>query len=95
MPSLSATADCQALAQIEEAFTRFQNIVNHDDTRQFHSTQLQDVRAAALEIQKRLAAKRSSRNLRRLQPLLDGLAHYSKAIEVLCNGTPYLPWVWV
>ncbi|KAH6663538.1 hypothetical protein B0J14DRAFT_683261 [Halenospora varia] len=32
--------------------------------------------------------------MRRLMPLFSGLEHYSKAIEVLCNGTPYLPWLW-
>lgn len=32
--------------------------------------------------------------MRRLAPLFDGLGYYSKTIEVLCSGTPFLPWVW-
>ncbi|KAF2812552.1 uncharacterized protein BDZ99DRAFT_413355, partial [Mytilinidion resinicola] len=32
--------------------------------------------------------------MKRIQPLLDGLERYSKVVEVLCNGTPYLPWIW-
>jgi hypothetical protein len=26
--------------------------------------------------------------------LLRGMEHYSKVVEVLCNGTPYLSWIW-
>jgi len=86
--------DSQALSQIDQAFKTFYNAVSQDDARVFNSTQLGDVRAAALDVQRRLAAKQSSRNLRRLQPLLEGITHYSGAVEVLCNGTPYLPWIW-
>ncbi|KAI8722914.1 NACHT domain-containing protein [Fusarium sp. LHS14.1] len=32
--------------------------------------------------------------MRRLEPLFTGLGYYSKTIEVLCNGTPYMPWIW-
>jgi hypothetical protein len=32
--------------------------------------------------------------MRRLTPLLNGLEHYAKVIDVLCNGTPFLPWIW-
>lgn len=86
--------DGQALSQIDQAFRSFRNAVSQDDARAFASSELKDVRDAALKVQRRLAAKQSSRNLRRLQPLLDGIAHYSGAGEVLCNGTPYLPWIW-
>ncbi|PSN61329.1 hypothetical protein BS50DRAFT_534675 [Corynespora cassiicola Philippines] len=30
----------------------------------------------------------------RLQPFLHGMEHYAKVVEVLCNGTPYLSWIW-
>ncbi|EUC41875.1 hypothetical protein COCMIDRAFT_57997, partial [Bipolaris oryzae ATCC 44560] len=30
----------------------------------------------------------------RLDPFLRGMEHYSKVVEVLCNGTPYLAWIW-
>ena len=33
--------------------------------------------------------------MRRLQPFFDGLDRYSKVIEILCNGTPYLSYIWV
>ncbi|KAF2728956.1 ankyrin [Polyplosphaeria fusca] len=30
----------------------------------------------------------------RLQPFLQAMEHYAKVVEVLCNGTPYLSWIW-
>ncbi|KAI1634576.1 hypothetical protein F4809DRAFT_506210 [Biscogniauxia mediterranea] len=32
--------------------------------------------------------------MRRLGPLFKGLEHYAKVVDVLCNGTPYLAWIW-
>lgn len=32
--------------------------------------------------------------MQRLVPLFTGLGYYAKSIEVVCNGTPYLPWIW-
>ena len=81
--------------EVVEAFERFRRTVTHTDEVQFQSTTLRDVWKAAREVEARLAAKQSLRNLRRIRPFLDGLDQYSKAIEVLCNGTPYLPWIWV
>jgi hypothetical protein len=83
-----------ALSKIEDAFTRFKATVSPNDARQFHQTELRDVRSAAHELEKQLAAKGECRALVRLNPLLKGLGHYSEAMSVLCNGTPCLPWVW-
>lgn len=90
-----AAVSGQARVTIDQAFERFANTVTPDDRREFQDTHLEDVRNAALQIEQELAARRSLRNMRRLYPFLQGLEHYSKSIEVLCNGTPYLPWIWV
>ena len=84
-----------ALAKIEDAFGRFKDSVSPKDAHQFRNTELKDVKDAAKDIEKRLAAKGEQRGLKRIEPLLKGLDHYSKAVEILCNGTPYLPWIWV
>lgn len=55
---------------------------------------LKDVRDAAIQIERQLRARRTQRNMARLDPFLRGVEHYSKVVEVLCNGTPYLSWVW-
>ncbi|KAI9674908.1 MAG: hypothetical protein M1822_009011 [Bathelium mastoideum] len=84
----------QARLTIQHAFDRFSASVTPEDRRDFNSAALQDVRNAALLVEKQLAARRSLRNMRRLQPFMHSLEHYSRSIEVLCNGTPYLPWIW-
>jgi len=80
---------------MKEAFERLQLKVSPKDAREFQCTTLQDVYTAARKIERELAARQCLRNMRRLNPFFDGLERYSKAIEVLCNGTPYLPWIWV
>ena len=84
-----------ALAQVENAFNRFRQTVSSKDANTFNRTELRDVRDAAKEVERQLAARGENRALRRIEPFLNGLGHYSEAVGVLCNGTPYLPWVWV
>lgn len=90
LPASSA----QARLVLQVAFERFAKIVSPDDRRVFNETRLQDVREGALQIERQLRARRTQRNMARLEPFLRGMEHYSKVIEVLCNGTPYLSWAW-
>lgn len=83
-----------ALHTIREAFEDLERIVTPADAKEFGDSTLQNVQKAALEIENRLGARRSLRNMRRIMPLFTGLQYYSKSIEVLCNGTPFLPWIW-
>ena len=78
-----------------DAFDRLKSIVTKDDARSFQSTTLQDVRIAALDLENQLGERQSLRNMRRIQPFLAGLERYASAVDTLCNGTPYLPWIWV
>lgn len=85
-----------AIAQrtVREAFEDLEKTVSPADSRDFQVTTLENVQKAALEIENQLAARQSLRNMRRLMPLFSGLGYYAQTIEVLCNGTPYLPWIW-
>lgn len=91
----NASPSPQARIHFEDAFNRFEQTVNFDDKREFQLTTLKDVREAARQIERDLGDRGCLRNMRRLQPFFDGLDRYSKIIEVLCNGTPYLPYIWV
>lgn len=93
MPPFATLSASQPPA-FKEAFERLQGTVTFSDAREFRSTTLKDVFAAAQEIERKLAARKSMCNMRRIQPLLDGLQLFSGPVEVLCNGTPYLPWIW-
>lgn len=80
---------------IEAAFKRLEQTVSHDDARDFHNTELKHVRQAALDIEKSQRERKSLRNMRRIEPLLTGIQQYAGPLETLCQGTPYLPFVWV
>lgn len=92
---MGSNASPQARLVFEKAFERFEQSVSFDDRREFQSTTLKDVKEAARQIEQDLGNRGCLRNMRRLQPLFEGLERYSKVIEVLCNGTPYMPYVWV
>ncbi|KAM0377473.1 hypothetical protein ACHAPY_006630 [Fusarium culmorum] len=83
-----------ARSTIKIAYDELDRTINPDDKRNFANISLQDVRDAALKIENQLAARQSLRNMHRLMPLFRGLEHYSKVVDVLCNGTPFLPWIW-
>lgn len=83
-----------AVHLIEQAFQELEKCATPIDARTFRNTTLGDVRKAALQLEKQLEARQASCNMRRLEPLFNSLEHYSKPLEVLCNGTPYLPWIW-
>ena len=77
------------------AFERLKDLMSKDDVRAMASTTMDDVWTAAKEIERQLELRRSLRGLRRIQPFLAGIEQYSKVVEVVCNGTPYLPYLWV
>ncbi|RMJ17032.1 hypothetical protein CDV36_003297 [Fusarium kuroshium] len=79
---------------IRTAYDELDRTITPGDKRDFGKTTLQHVRQAALDIENQPAARQSLRNMRRLMPLFQGLEHYSKVVDILCNGTPYLPWIW-
>ncbi|KAI8622934.1 hypothetical protein F5Y19DRAFT_468906 [Xylariaceae sp. FL1651] len=80
---------------LERACNRFQNDVSVEDARMITSTsKFDDVTHAIRQIERQLAARQELRNFDRLAPFLSAIENYSKALEVACNGTPYLPWVW-
>ena len=78
-----------------QAFDEAKTAFSPEHSEGFSSVDLQDVYKASLRIDDELASKRRIRNLRRLRPFFEGLERYSKVIEPLRNGTPFLPWIWV
>lgn len=76
------------------AFEELERTITPADSHDFPKTTLEHVRKAALDIENQLAARQCLRNMRRLRPLFHGLEHYAKVVDVLCNGTPYLAWIW-
>ncbi|KAL7964170.1 hypothetical protein HDV63DRAFT_398832 [Trichoderma sp. SZMC 28014] len=94
MSLLRLPVSTAARQTLQTAFKDLERTITPADSRDFRDTTLQNVRDAALEIERQLAARGLLRNMRRLMPLFRGLEHYSKVMETLCNGTQYLPWIW-
>ena len=82
-----------AMRTIREAFEELERTVTPSDAKEVENSTPQKVQLAALETENRLGAYQSLRNMCRIMPLFTGLQHYSQSIEVLCNGTPFLPWI--
>lgn len=82
-------------SSFQAAFTRLEATVSEEDARTFQHTTLEDVWTSVREVEKRLQERQQSRALRRIESFLKGINQYADVMGVLCNGTPYLPWIWV
>jgi hypothetical protein len=80
---------------IKDAFTKFEALISVDDARLFKSTTLADVRKAAHIIERDQSQRRCLRNMKRIEPFFDAVRKLSGTIETLCQGTPYLCFIWV
>lgn len=84
----------QAQQVIQRAFKELEGAVSVADARQFRDTTIQDVQEACRILENDLGDRGLLRNMGRLAPLLKGLECYSKTVDTLCQGTPFLPWIW-
>jgi hypothetical protein len=89
------TANQSPESILNDAFRKLRDSVSASDAISFKKTELKDVWDAAEEIQRSQRQRQSLQAMSRIQPFLEILERYSRVIEILCNGTPYLPWVWV
>ncbi|KAF5982359.1 NACHT domain-containing protein [Fusarium bulbicola] len=79
---------------LEISCNRFKAGISDDDDRLIRATSTDDVQVAIKQIETQLAARGSLRNLGRLTPYLNAIERYSKAVDPLCNGVPYLSYIW-
>lgn len=92
--SLKARVSSDAQRTIREAFEDLEQALSTSDSVTLKDTVLEDVQKAAYLVEEELTAKKTLRNMKRLEPFFTGLQHYSNTIKDLCAGTPYLPWIW-
>ncbi|KAF7952570.1 uncharacterized protein EAE97_002067 [Botrytis byssoidea] len=79
---------------IAGAFKRLKSLISQKDAHNFASTELKGVWLAVRQIDSSQRQRQSGQNLRRIEPFLRGVEKYSKIVETLCNGTPYLSFIW-
>lgn len=91
---LSSRTSVQAREAIQRAYKELESAVSVTDASRFRETTIQDVQKTCRIIENELGARGLLRNMGRLEPLLKGLECYGKVVETLCQGTPFLPWIW-
>ncbi|KAH7016462.1 uncharacterized protein B0I36DRAFT_337764 [Microdochium trichocladiopsis] len=80
---------------IRKACDRFRAELTPDQVQQIQSLgRLDDIKHALHQVERELTARQALRGFGRLAPFINALEHYAKAIEVACNGTPFMPWIW-
>src|SRR5438045_3995801 len=89
-----AAGGTQILATIRHAFEKLEGALHPSDARLFRSTTLEDMRSTAKIIERDQEQRCCLRNLRRIEPLFQALGKFGAAIDVLCQGTPYLCFIW-
>ena len=95
MSRLTPAVSVLAHKTMKTAFEELEQTITPADAEEMRAaSNIKQVRQAALRLENQLAARLSLRNLGRLAPLLDGMQHYAKVVDILCNGTPFLPWLW-
>jgi len=75
-------------------FERLKDLMSKNDACAMTSIIMKDVWTAAKDIERQLELWRSLRDFRRIQSFLAGIEQYSKVVEVVCNETSYLSYIW-
>lgn len=80
----------------DEALIRFKKDLTDKEKLDFAVTSIEDVYAEAKKIQEKQAVRGSLRNMRRMQPYLNGLTQFATVIEVFVQAKPeIMAFVWV
>ncbi|KAF2732444.1 hypothetical protein EJ04DRAFT_496968 [Polyplosphaeria fusca] len=94
---MNSVADRHARFLFQDAIERLQQTVGTTNPQQiphFANSTLKDMYQACREIEIDMRKRRCVRNMARLKLFLDSMHHYHPVVEVLCNGTPYVSWIW-
>jgi hypothetical protein len=91
----SSLALSQYARAYDTAIERFKHKILSKDVETIEGTRMEDVWKVLKDIQGSENQAPSPLSPNRLEPFLKDLEQYSKLVEVACNGTSYLPWIWV
>jgi hypothetical protein len=80
---------------LERACQRFRDELTPEEDYKIQATSWQDVQFAIVDIERQLTARQGLRNLNRLSPYLKAVEGYGSVVEVFCNSSTFVPFVWV
>lgn len=80
---------------LERACQRFRDELTSNEDHEIRATSWQDVQHAVVDVERQLAARQCLRNLDRLSPYLKAVEGYGSVVEIFCNSSTFVPYVWV
>lgn len=84
-----------AQRHLELSCERFRNELNAEDDNLIRTASLEDVRTAIAQTERELASRQGLRNFDRLSPYINAVERYGAVVEVFCNSSPIVPFIWV
>lgn len=79
---------------LERACQRFREELTSKEDQEIQATSWQDVQNAVINIERQFAARQCLRNLDRLSPYLKAVEGYGSVVEIFCNSSTFVPYVW-
>jgi hypothetical protein len=84
-----------AQTAFEKTLAEFKSGLKKRDQETFRLTTLTDLEKSIADLQAEQHRKRRLQNLNRLNPFLEGLKQYGEVVDVFCNSSQFLPFIWV
>jgi hypothetical protein len=91
---MATTVDL-AETPFERVLAEFKSGLKKRDVANFRLTTLSDLEKSMAEIQAEQNRNRRLQNMNRMRPFLDGLKEYGAIVDIFCNSSQILPFVWV
>lgn len=79
---------------LARACQRFRDELTPKEDHEIRTTSWQDVQHAIVDIERQLAARQCLRNLDRISPYLKAVEGYGTVVEIFCNSSSFVPYVW-
>jgi hypothetical protein len=93
---MATTVGTGTLGAFALALSNFKDNLPREEIQAFTGSTLEDIRKEASAIQAMQEKKGMLRNMRRIQPLINGLTQFSGVIEVFVQAKPeVLAFIWV
>ena len=91
---MATTADVTQ-SHFESILEDFKSGLKKRDQENFRLTTLEDLEQTIADIQAEQHGERRLQNLNRLKPFLECLNQYGNVVDIFCNSSQFLPFVWV
>lgn len=79
----------------ERSLEVFKKDLNKKDRDNFKFSTLEDLEKCLTQLQAKHRSQRRMQNLNRLKPFLEAMNQFGKVVEVFCNSSELVPFLWV